>query len=43
VSSPHHYAELRRVVDLVPDEVLRRTPEQVANDHRADWRSLLAI
>jgi hypothetical protein len=43
VSNPHHYAELRRVVDLVPDEVLRRTPEQVANDHRADWRSLLPV
>jgi len=43
VSNPHHYPELRRVVDLVPDDVLRRTPEQVANDHRADWRSLLVV
>jgi hypothetical protein len=43
VSNPHHYAELRRIVDLVPDEVLLRTPEQVANDHRADWRSVLVV
>ncbi len=43
IASPHHYAEQRRVVDLVPDEVLRRTPEQIAADHRADWRSLLSV
>lgn len=38
---PHHYAEQRRIADLVPDEALRRTPDQVADAHRADWRSLL--
>lgn len=38
---PHHYAELRRVVDLVPEDVLRKTPTQVAEAHRADWRSLV--
>jgi hypothetical protein len=43
VSNPHHYAELRRIVDLVPDDVLLRTPEQVANDHRADWRRVLVV
>jgi hypothetical protein len=43
VPNPHHYAELRRIVDLVPDEVLLRTPEQVANDHRVDWRSVLVV
>ncbi|MGE3620018.1 MAG: hypothetical protein AB7L84_06105 [Acidimicrobiia bacterium] len=43
VSSPHHYEDLRRIVDLVPDEVLRRTPAQVAEAHTRDWRSLLAL
>jgi hypothetical protein len=43
VASPEHYAEQRRVVDLVPDEVLRRTPEDVAAAQRDDWRSVLAI
>jgi hypothetical protein len=37
----HHYAEQRNLVDLVPAEVLARTPQQVADAHRADWRSLL--
>lgn len=43
VSNPHHYAEQRRIVDLVPDEVLRLSPEQVAERHRTDWRSLLTL
>jgi hypothetical protein len=43
VANPHHYPEQRRIVDLVPDDVLRRTPEQVAEAHRKDWRSLLAV
>ncbi len=43
VANPLHYAEQRRVVDLVPDDVLRLTPEQVAQRHRSDWRSLLAV
>jgi hypothetical protein len=38
---PHHYADLRRIVDLVPDEALRRTPAQVAEAHASSWRSLL--
>jgi hypothetical protein len=42
VSHPHHYAGLRRLVDLVTEEALRMTPQQVAEAHRADWRSLLA-
>jgi hypothetical protein len=41
VSHPHHYAGLRQLVDLVPDDVLRLTPAQVSEAHRADWRSLL--
>jgi hypothetical protein len=43
VANPHHYAEQRHIVDLVPDEVLLRTPEQVAADHRADWKTLLSV
>ena len=38
---PHHYAELRQLVDLVPEDSLRLTPAQVTDEHRADWRSLL--
>ena len=38
---PHHYAELRQLVDLVPEGSLRLTPAQVTDEHRADWRSLL--
>lgn len=43
VANPHHYPELRRIVDLVPDDVLRMSPQQVADAHRADWRSLLSV
>jgi hypothetical protein len=43
VANPHHYPEQRRLVDLVPDEVLRMTPEQVAAAHRADWRNVLSV
>ena len=38
---PHHYAELRRLVDLVPEDALRMTPAEVAQVHRTRWRSLL--
>ncbi len=41
VSNPHHYGEARRIVDLIPDEVLRMSPAQVTEAHRRDWRSLL--
>lgn len=43
VAHPHHYAEQRRIADLVPDDVLRQTPAQVTEAHRADWRGLLAV
>ena len=39
----HHYAELRHIADLVPDDVLRQTPEQVRQRFEADWRDQLAI
>jgi hypothetical protein len=43
VSHFHHYMELRRVVDMVPVEVLRQTPQQVADAHRAGWRDLIHL
>jgi hypothetical protein len=36
----HHYAEARRLADMVPEATLRMTPAQVAEHERADWRSL---
>lgn len=42
VAHPHHYAEQRRIADLVDDDVLRMTPQQVADAHRSDWRSLIS-
>jgi hypothetical protein len=41
VSHPHHYGGLRRIVDLAPEPVLRMSPGQVAEAHRADWKKLL--
>ena len=38
---PHHYDAVRRIVDLVPEAALRQSPAQVAEAHRADYRSLL--
>jgi hypothetical protein len=38
---PHHYGELRRLVDLVPASTLRLVPAYLAEKHRTDWRSLL--
>jgi hypothetical protein len=43
VANPHHYAEQRRVVDRVPEDALRLTPDEVAEIHRADWRRLLVV
>ena len=36
----HHYAEGRRIADLVPESTLRMTPEQVAAAYPARWREL---
>jgi hypothetical protein len=43
VAHPHHYGALRRVVDMVPEDALRRSPDDVAAAHRSDWRSLLDV
>lgn len=41
VSHFHHYMQLRRVVDMVPVEVLRRSLAEVADTYRSGWRSQL--
>ncbi len=38
---PHRYAELGRLADLVPEEVLRMSPAEVGQVQRTDWRRLL--
>lgn len=43
VANPHHYPEQRRLVDMVPEASLRQTPQQVAEAHQNDWRSLLTL
>ncbi len=42
VAHPHHYVEQRRIADLVPDETLRMSPEEVAERVQGVWRELLA-
>lgn len=42
-SHPHHYPGLRHLVDMVPDESLRQSPQQVAEAHLQDWRALLRL
>ena len=39
----HHYPELRNLVDLVPADVLRQTPQQVTDRYRSGWRDQLAL
>jgi hypothetical protein len=43
VAHSHSYTDSRRLVDMVPEEVLRRTPEQILDAHRRDWRSLITL
>jgi hypothetical protein len=39
----HHYMELRRLVDLVPAEVLRLSPDEVAQRYSSGWRDVLLV
>lgn len=39
----HHYMELRGIADMVPDEVLRQTPDQVTERYEHDWREQLHL
>jgi hypothetical protein len=44
VADPHHYADQRRIADVVPETTLRATPDEVVQavaDGR--WRSLLDL
>ncbi len=38
-----HYFERRAIADLVSDEVLAQTPDQVASRYNADWRDQLGV
>jgi hypothetical protein len=39
----HHYAQVRELVDLVPESTLRSTPEQVGAGYPANWRALTGV
>ena len=43
IGSHHHYLERREVVDLVPDELLKRSHGEIERLYRSDWRELLTI
>lgn len=38
-----HYTERQAIADSVPADVLRRSPAQVLDAYRADWRSQLRL
>ena len=40
VGNVHHYKEGRAIVDMVPESTLRMSPERVASESPANWRSL---
>lgn len=40
IGNVHHYAEGRVVADLVPESILRLTPQEVAQRYPSDWRAL---
>jgi hypothetical protein len=42
-ANPHHYAERRRITDLVPEATLRLLPAEAEAHHRADWGALLDL
>jgi hypothetical protein len=39
----HHYAQIRDLVDMVPESVLRSSPEQVAAAYPATWRTQTGV
>ena len=41
VANPHHYLEGRRIVDAVPADQLRKTPESVEAEYERNWRVLI--
>lgn len=42
VAHPHHYLQLRELVDKVPAWLLRRTPDQVRDLASRDWQACFA-
>jgi hypothetical protein len=40
VADPHHYEDLRALVDSVPEATLRMTPQAVVETYSASWRAL---
>lgn len=43
VGHGYHYAEARTIADMVPEATLKMTPQQVAAQYPADWRTLLGL
>lgn len=43
VGHGHHYAEGRTIADMIPESTLRMTPQQVAAQYPASWKSLLGL
>ncbi len=43
VKSSHHYAELRRLVDLVSEAALRCSPEAIAAEYLTGWRGNFVV
>ena len=43
IRSPHHYLELRAVVDAVPGEVLAATPAAITATYQRDWREAIVV
>lgn len=41
VAHPHHYAERRAIVDMVPVDFLRQPHQRIIEQARRDWRSIL--
>ena len=38
-----HYFERRAIVDMISDDVLTQTPDQVASRYNADWRDQVSV
>jgi hypothetical protein len=38
-----HYFECRAIADLVGEDILKQTPDEVATRYRADWRDQLSV
>jgi hypothetical protein len=41
IAGHHHYLERRRVVDMVPDDMLRKSPAELEQLYRSDWTHLV--